>query len=95
MTFDYDGERVTPVSLTLANGVTASGEVLYLRINPETLPKDKQWYQIRHADDDGSIPASLKRGCVVVNFHGTFICDPIAGMEDGDEIEITEFNYER
>ena len=49
---------------------------------------------IRHCDDDGSEPASLKRGCVVVNFFGTFICDPIDGMKHGDELEITEWGFD-
>ena len=95
MTIDYDKEIATPVALVLGNGVAVSGELIGLRINPETLPGGKRWYHVRHADDDGSEPASLKRGCVVVNFFGTLVCDPIAGMEDGDEIDITGFNYER
>ena len=68
MTFDYNKEDKTPMSLVLENGITAEGEFIDLRITVDTLPKGKQWYQIRHCDDDGSEPASLKRGCVAVNF---------------------------
>ena len=54
MTFDYNKENKTPMSLVLENGITAEGEFIDLRITVETLPKGKQWYQIRHCDDDGS-----------------------------------------
>lgn len=94
MTFDYNKEDKTPMSLVLENGITVEGEFVDLRIAVETLPKGKRWYQIRHSDYDGSEPASLKRGCVVVNFFGTFICDPIAGMNDGDELEIKEWGFD-
>lgn len=94
MTFDYNKESKTPMSLVLENGISVEGEFVDLRITVDTLPKGKQWYQIRHCDDDGSEPASLKRGCVAVNFFGTFVCDPIAGMKDGDELEIMEWGFE-
>lgn len=94
MTFDYNKESKTPMSLVLENSITAEGQFVDLRIAVETLPKGKQWHHIRHCDDDGSEPASLKRGCVAVNFFGTFVRDPIAGMKDGDELEITEWGFD-
>lgn len=96
MIFDYnkDDSDNTPMTLVLENGTAVEGEFIGLRIAVETLPKRKQWYQIRHCDDDGLEPASLKRGCVVVNFFGTFICDPIARMNDGDELEIREWGFD-
>ena len=93
MTFDYNKEHKTSMSLVLENGISVEGEFIDLRITVDTLPTGKQWYQIRHCDDDGSEHASLKRGCVVVNFFGTFICDPIDEMKDGDELEITEWDW--
>lgn len=78
----------------LENGISVEGEFIDLRIAVETLPKGRQWYQIHHCDDDGSEPASLKRGCVAVNFFGTFVCAPIAGMNDGDELEIREWGFD-
>ena len=77
MLYDYRQESKTPMLLTLANGNTIEGEFIDLRIETDTLPKGKLWYHIRHTDDDWTEPASLKNGCVVVNFCGTFICDPI------------------
>lgn len=76
MLYDYRQESKTPMLLTLANGNTIEGEFINLRIETDTLPKGKLWYHIRHTDDDWTEPASLKNGCVVVNFCGTFICAP-------------------
>lgn len=47
----------------------------------------------RHTDDDWCEPTSLKNGCVVVNFCGTFICVPIIDFPCGKELEITEWSY--
>lgn len=49
--------------------------------------------QVLTITDDWSEPASLKNGCVVVNFCGTFICDPIIDFPCGEELEITEWSY--
>ena len=92
MLYDYRKESKSPMLLTLANGKTIEGEFIDLRIATETLPKGKLWYHIRHTDDDWSEPASLKNGCVVVNFCGTFICDPIIAFPCGEELEITEWS---
>ena len=70
MLYDYRQESKTPMLLTLANGKTIEGEFIDLRIDTNTLPKGKLWYHIRHTDDDWTEPASLKNGCVVVNFCG-------------------------
>lgn len=94
MTFDYNEQDRTPMLLVLENGTTVKGEFIDLRITVGTLPPNKEWYQIRHADDDGGEPASLKRGCVVVNFFGTFICDPIESLTDGEETNILNWNFE-
>ena len=94
MTFNYNEEEKTPMSLVLENGISVEGEFIDLRIAAETLPTGKQWYQIRHGDDDDMETAALKRGCVAVNFFGTFICAPIEGMEDGEEVEISEWDWD-
>ena len=79
--------------LILVNGIAVQGEFVDLRIEPSTLPEGKQWCQIRYCDDDDTVPASLKRGCVAVNFLGTLICDPVDEMADGEEIEISEWDW--
>lgn len=68
MLYDYRKECKTPMSLVLENGFSIEGEFIDLRIATDTLPEGKVWYHIRHSDDDWSEPASLKNGCVVVNF---------------------------
>ena len=93
MVFNYKKEEFTPMTLILENGVCVKGEFIDLRINQDTIPEGQQWYQIRYCDDDDTEPASLKRGCVVVNFLGTFICEPIEDMEDGMELEISEWDW--
>ena len=93
MDFSYNKELCSPMTLILENGLSVQGEFVDLRINPATLREGKQWYQIRYCDDDDTEPASLKRGCVVVNFLGTLICDPIDEMLDGEEIEISEWDW--
>lgn len=93
MLYDYRKEDKRPMLLTLENGKTIEGEFIDLRIATDTLPEGKLWYQIRHTDDDWTEPTSLKNGCVVVNFCGTFICDPIVDFPCGQELEITDWSY--
>lgn len=93
MLYDYRKEDKRPMLLTLENDKTIEGEFIDLRIATDTLPEGKLWYQIRHTDDDWTEPASLKNGCVVVNFCGTFICDPIVNFSCGQELEITDWSY--
>ena len=96
MMYNYNEEKQkTPMRIKLENGVEARGIYIGLRIDPETLPHGKTWYQIRHCDDDWSEPATLVRGGIMVNFMGTFISDPIEGMEKtGEELEIIEYEFE-
>lgn len=68
MTFDYNKTQKQRMVITLENGVTVEGMYLDLRITPETIPAGKIWYQIRHCDNDWIEPATLKKGCVMVNF---------------------------
>ena len=96
MVYDYNEEKQkTPMRIKLENGVEARGIYIGLRIDPETLPHGKIWYQIRHIDNDWTEPVTLRRGRVMVNFMGTFISDPIKGMEKlGEELEITDYEFE-
>ena len=96
MMYSYNEEKQkTPMRITLENGVEAKGVYIGLRIDPETLPHGKEWYQIRHCDDDWSEPASLVWGGIMVNFMGTFISDPIEGMRRvGEELEIIKYEFE-
>ena len=91
MTYDYYKEDRVPMRLDLEGGKTVTGEFLEMRITAATIPEGMQWYQLRHFDDDWTTPASLKHGCVAVNFLGTFICEPIEGLSPGDEVTVKTF----
>ena len=94
MTYDYNRTSKTKMSITLENGVKVEGEFLELRISVDTIPEDKEWYQIRHSDEDWIEPVSLKRGGIMVNFMGTFICNPIESMkEPGIELDIIDYKF--
>lgn len=89
MLYNYDKSYCERVSLTLADGKKIVGELIEdMRISVDTLPNGKTWYQIRHSDLSMTKPASLKHGCVVVNFFGTFVCGLINDFPQGAEIEI-------
>lgn len=94
MTYDYNRTSKTRMSITLENGVKVEGEFLELRISVDTIPDNKEWYQIRHSDEDWIEPVSLKRGGIMVNFMGTFICNPIESMkESGIELDIIDYKF--
>ena len=94
MTFDYNETPKKRMVITLENKVTVKGIYLGYRITPETIPSRKQWYHIRHCDNDWTEPATLKRGCVMVNFMGTFIAGQIEGLKTlGNELEIEEYEF--
>ena len=94
MAFDYNKTPKKRMVITLENKVKVEGIYLDYRITPETIPFGKQWYQIRHCDNDWIKPATLKRGCVRVNFMETFIAGQIEGLENpGEELEIEEYEF--
>lgn len=94
MLFNYNEQKKTSMLLVLKDGKSINGEFIDQRISVESLPEGKKWYHIRHCDEDCTKPASLKKGCVSVNFFGTFICNPIPSMKCGDEIEIQRWNWD-
>ena len=94
MTYDYNRTGKTGMEMTLENGVQVKGEFLGSRICVDTIPENKEWYQIRHCDEDWSEPATLVRGGIMVNFMGTLICDPIESMKGlGTELDIIEYTF--
>ncbi len=94
MTFDYRQESKTPMIVTLADGEQIRGDFIDVRIAPETIPEGKKWYHLRHSDTDGGDIASIRRGCVAVNFFGTFICEPIGSLAElGAEADVVDYLY--
>ena len=95
MTYDYNEQEKTPVSITLGNGVSVEGKLVDLRITPETIPAGKKCYQFRHSDEDWGDIAFLRNGCVAVNFYGSLICDPIPCMEPaGTELDVMDYSFD-
>ena len=95
MTYDYNEQEKTPVSITLENGVSVEGELVDLRITPETVPVGKKGYQFRLPDEDWGDFASLKNGWVAVTFYGTLFCDPIPCMERaGTELDVMDYSFD-
>ncbi len=94
MTFDYNEESKSPLTIVLGNGKKIHGEFIDVRIAADTIPEGKQWYHLRHSDCDGGDIASVRRGCVSVNFFGTFICHPVRCLENlGEEREVMDYSF--
>ena len=71
------------------------GELIDVRIDPDTIPKGKFWYQCRHSDDgDWCTPISIEQN-VLVNFCGTFITDKEITFPDPKDkyIPIKDIDY--
>lgn len=58
------------------------GMITQFRITGDSIPNGHHMYQIRHSDDDDSIPCSLEES-VGVNFFGTFISKKEVPLKDG------------
>ena len=98
-TFNYNNEKFCKAEFTLVNPTTnattkVSGLFSDVRIDVASIPEGKEWYQIRHNDFDWDDPVSLKRGGIMVNFYGTFISEPIEGMNTGDEWDIESYEID-
>lgn len=97
MVYEYKKVEMTPMFIAIEQEgqvIELNGEFADVRIDKTTIPEGKEWYQIRHSDDDDMDAAALKNGCVAVNFFGTFICDPIEGLQENEELEILDWSYE-
>ena len=94
MTYDYNRTSKIRMSITLENGVKVEGEFLELRISVDTIPEDKEWYQIRHSDEDWIAPVSLKRGGLPAPPPGPSPRPPIESMkESGIELDIIDYKF--
>lgn len=94
MLYPYNPAQAEKITLTLSDGREISGEFFDgMRIEPQTIPSGKSWYQTRH-DDDGnwSDPVTIVRGRIIVNFCGTLISD--ADIDLRKETEIVNVNYD-
>ena len=93
MLFDFDKVDKRAIALTLENGSEIFGVFAEDRLYTDSLPKGKQWYQLRSSDSDDMEIASVRNGCVVVNFYGTLVCDPIPDLDKGEEANVTDWKF--
>lgn len=95
MLYKYDPKDAQRMTLTLSDGRTISGEFFDgMRINLNTIPKGKVWYQTRHNDDgDMATPVTIvERQGITVNFCGTLISDTDLKLDA--ETDIEDVNYQ-
>lgn len=93
MLYPYNPAQAETMALTLSDGREITGEFFDgMRIDPETIPSGKHWYQTRH-DDNGNWtdPVTILRGRIIVNFCGTLISD--ADLDLSTETDIIGVNY--
>ena len=94
MLFKYDPKDAQRMTLTLSDGRTISGEFFDgMRINLNTIPKGKVWYQTRHNDDgDMATPVTIvERQGITVNFCGTLISETDLRLEQETDIEDADY----
>lgn len=94
MLYKYDPKDAQRMTLTLSDGRTISGEFFDgMRINLNTIPKGKVWYQTRHNDDgDMATPVTIvERQGITVNFCGTLISETDLRLEQETDIEDADY----
>lgn len=95
MLYNYNPKEAERMTVTLSDGRELSGEFFDgMRINLNSIPKGKVWYQTRHNDDgDMATPVTIvERQGITVNFCGTIISD--TDLELNEETDIVDVNYE-
>ena len=95
MLYKYNPNDAQKMTITLCDGRSITGEFFDgMRINLNSIPKGKIWYQTRHNDDgDMATPVTIvERQGITVNFCGTLISDADLNLEK--ETEIEDVNYE-
>lgn len=100
MLHSYRGSDPRPMTIAIGDGcqgeapldIEVTGEFTCLRVDPRTVPEGKVCYFMRHDDNgDFTAPVTIKNGGILVNHCGTFVCDPIPGLERGKEYIINSY----
>jgi hypothetical protein len=79
------------ITLTTPRG-TIKGLFTDLRMDVTTIPEGMIPYNIRHSDDDDSVPVTIKTR-VAVNYFGTIVVKAPLDFGDADHIEILDRNF--
>ncbi|MBQ0024978.1 MAG: hypothetical protein KBT00_04565 [Bacteroidales bacterium] len=94
MLYKYNPKDAQKMTITLTDGRSITGEFFDgMRINLNSIPKGKIWYQTRHNDDlDMSTPVTIaERQGIAVNFCGTLISDTDLKLEQETDIEDVDY----
>ncbi|MCQ2151371.1 MAG: hypothetical protein MJY46_05875 [Bacteroidales bacterium] len=94
MLYKYNPKDAQKMTITLTDGRSITGEFFDgMRINLNSIPKGKIWYQTRHNDDgDMATPVTIvERQGITVNFCGTLISDMDLNLEKETEIEDVDY----
>ena len=70
------------------------GDLIEAYIDDKEVPEGLHVYQIRHSDNNWSIPATLEK-CVAVNYFGAFITEEnLDGLfKETDYVDIFDWEY--
>lgn len=90
--FNYDDEQEHK-QIAFIKGVKV--EFYDSRLERESIPEGKYYYEIAGDDDCGDIPCRVTPG-VLVNFYGSIVCDAPLSLEDSCMyLEEDDFQWER
>ena len=68
-------------------------EFFDIRIDRNSIPEGKFFYEVRHADEDWCFPCQVKEG-ILVNFYGTLVSDVALPLDERGSLELEEDDFE-
>lgn len=68
-------------------------EFFDIRIDRNSIPEGKFFYEVRHADEDWGFPCQVKEG-ILVNFYGTLVSDVALPLDESGSLELEEDDFE-
>lgn len=64
-----------------------------IRIDRDSVPKEKYFYEVRHDDEDWSYPCQVAKG-ILVNFYGTLIADQPMPLDENGKLQLGDDDFE-
>lgn len=64
-----------------------------IRIDRDSVPKRKYFYEVRHDDEDWSCPCQVAKG-ILVNFYGTLITDEPMPLDKDGKLQLDDDDFE-
>lgn len=64
-----------------------------IRIDRDSVPKEKYFYEVRHDDEDWSYPCQVAEG-ILVNFYGTLIADQPMPLDEDGKLQLDDDDFE-